>query len=65
MTARLPCTQANIRSRIAAARDAGLHVWGIRPDGTLILGDKPLEAPSATGGQADNATPSKWEDIQA
>lgn len=65
MTTRLPFTQQTLRRAIAAARKEGLHVQGIRPDGTLILGEKPVTGPSLAIDSADNAPPSKWEDVEA
>ncbi len=37
MTRALPFTKARLRRAIEAAREAGLRVTGIRPDGTLIV----------------------------
>lgn len=65
MTARLPFTQASVRRRIKAAKAEGLHVIGIRNDGTLILGEKPLDVLPGVQPQPDNAETSKWEDIEA
>jgi hypothetical protein len=48
MTRAVPFTQAILRRAIEAARKAGLRVTGIRPDGTLIVGetiDGPQDAP--------------------
>jgi hypothetical protein len=39
MTRAIPFTQASLRRAIKAARDSGLRVTGIRPDGTLIVGE--------------------------
>jgi hypothetical protein len=50
---------------IKAARKAGLYVTGIRPDGTLILGEKPGADIPTTAPDADNAESSKWEDVEA
>jgi hypothetical protein len=41
MTRAIPFTKARLRRAIEAAREAGLHVTGIRPDGTLIVDDNP------------------------
>lgn len=35
-----PFTQASLRRAIEAARKAGMHVIGIKPDGTIILDDR-------------------------
>jgi hypothetical protein len=50
MTRAIPFTQASLRRAIKAAREAGLHVTGIRQDGTLIVGEtteSPEEQPKA------------------
>lgn len=65
MTARLPFTQATVRRAIAAARAEGLHVHGIRPDGTVIIGDKPSPGTTQTETAAHDAPPSKWEEVEA
>jgi hypothetical protein len=41
VTRPLPFTKARLRRAIEAAREAGLSVTGIRPDGTLIVDDNP------------------------
>jgi hypothetical protein len=41
MTRALPFTKASLRRAIEAAREAGLHVTGIRPDDTLIIDENP------------------------
>lgn len=41
MTRAIPFTKARLRRAIEAAREAGLRVTGIRPDGTLIVDDSP------------------------
>ncbi|WP_458760502.1 hypothetical protein ACSVBT_06840 [Afipia sp. TerB] len=64
MTKALPFTKASIRRRIEAAREAGLRVKGIAPDGTIMVdNDPPGLAPSDLTGPDRNA--SKWEDVQA
>lgn len=44
MTRPIPFTKARLRRAIEAAREAGLRVTGIRPDGTLIVDDNPQTA---------------------
>jgi hypothetical protein len=39
LTTRLTFTQAGLRRAIKAARKEGLHIRGIRPDGTLIVAE--------------------------
>lgn len=38
---------------------AGRFVIGVRPDGTLIVGEKPVDGGVLV---AEGASPSKWED---
>lgn len=46
MTAALAFTEASMARAIKAVARAGRFVIGIRPDGTLIVGDKPVETAS-------------------
>jgi hypothetical protein len=46
MTRPLPFTKASITRRILGVRDAGLHVVGIAPDGTLIVAENPINPSS-------------------
>ena len=46
MTKALPFTKASLRRAIEAVESAGKFVVAVRPDGTLIVGDKPVEAAS-------------------
>jgi hypothetical protein len=41
MTRAIPFTKARLRRAIEAARESGLRVTGIRPDGTLIVDENP------------------------
>ena len=41
MTKPLPFTAAGIARAINGVQAAGKHVIGVRPDGTLIVGDNP------------------------
>ena len=65
MTKPLPFTQASIRRAVKAARKEGLHVLGIRPDGTVIVGDNPNIGVPALPTSTENAPSSKWEDVEA
>lgn len=38
-----PFTQTAVSRAIAAAKKAGLHVVAIRPDGTVIVSEKPVD----------------------
>jgi hypothetical protein len=67
VTKRAAATQAQVRRNIKAARLEGLRIAGIRPDGTLILGDgnSPL-SPILDGGLDEPAASiTKWRDIEA
>jgi hypothetical protein len=46
MTKALPFTQASIARRIKGVEKAGLFVVGVKPDGTLIVADKPIDPTS-------------------
>ena len=46
MTRPLPFTEASIARAIKGVMRAGLFVVGIAPNGTLIIGDKPVDAAS-------------------
>jgi hypothetical protein len=48
MTRAIPFTKAQIRRAIEAAREAGLRVTGIAPDGTLLLEERELGRPQDT-----------------
>jgi len=63
MTRALPFTQASLRRAIEAARKAGLHVTGIRPDGTVIVRESTEIVVDALSGEATDPI-SKWEDIE-
>lgn len=65
MTKAMPFTEASLARAIKGVERAGRFVIGVRTDGTLIVGDKPLETASfvPTAGQDEPA--SKWEDQRA
>ncbi len=65
MTTRAPFTQQTVRKAIAAARKEGLHIHGIRPDGTVMVGENPPLESAAAPLASENAPPSKWEDVEA
>lgn len=65
MTARAAFTQQTVRKAIAAARKEGLHVYGIRPDGTVMVGENPPLHGEAPLEQAENAETSKWSEVEA
>lgn len=64
MTTRLPFTRAGLERAITAARNTGLRVTGIRPDGTLIVQDG--EAPVAPlEHEEHSAATSRWSGVKA
>jgi hypothetical protein len=67
LTKRAAATQAQVRRNIKAARLEGLRIAGIRPDGTLIVGDGdiPLSPVLDCGLDDQAASISKWGDIEA
>ena len=67
LSKRAIATQAQVRRNIKAARLEGLRIAGIRPDGTLILGDgnSPLSPILDCGLDEPAASISKWGDIEA
>jgi hypothetical protein len=62
MTRPLPFTEASIARAIRGVERAGRHVLGVRPDGTLIVGNNPVDASSMVPAEAHNVPASKWED---
>ena len=67
MTRKLPFTQQSVRRAIEAARKAGLHVLAIRADGTVIVGQHPVDASKLTPAAAqtvDEAERAYWENVK-
>jgi hypothetical protein len=62
MTRALPFTSASLARAIKGVELAGRFVVGVKPDGTLIVGDKLVETASLVPAGAHNAPASKWED---
>lgn len=52
MTSKIPFTQAGLKRAIKAARDAGLRVTGIKPDGTVLVEEH--------GAHATHAVDNDW-----
>jgi hypothetical protein len=65
MTRALPFTEASLARAIKGVERAGRFVIGVRADGTLIVGDKPIETASMIPLEGQNAPASKWEDQRA
>ena len=62
MTKALPFTELSLARAIQGVKKAGMFVVGVRPDGTLIVGDKPVDTASLVPQIAQDAPASKWED---
>jgi hypothetical protein len=62
MTKALPFTANGLARAIKGVELAGRFVVGVRPDGTLIVGDKPVDTTSLVPQIAQDAPASKWED---
>jgi hypothetical protein len=67
MTRTAPFTQAQIKRAIAAAKNAGLRILGIRPDGTVIVydGKRPIEEAlrSALGCSMASRADNEWDSV--
>ncbi len=64
MTKALSFTQASMRRAIKAVESAGKHVIGVRPDGTLIVGNQPIDCLSLIPAN-ENSEASRWGDVRA
>lgn len=65
MTRAMPFTAASLARAIKGVELAGRHVVGVKADGTLIVGDKPVDTASLVPQDAQNQPASKWEDQRA
>jgi hypothetical protein len=65
MTKALPFTEHSLARAIKGVEKAGRFVIGVRPDGCLIVGDKPIDSASMIPADAQNDPASKWEDQRA
>lgn len=66
MSRRAGATQAEIRRIIKAAIKEGLHIVGIKPDGTVIVDNDSISVlPAGAGLDAQSLSRSDWEDIEA
>lgn len=62
MTKALPYTAAGVSRRIRGIQDAGLHPIGVTADGTVLIGEKPLDSASLVPIHEHDVAASKWED---
>lgn len=65
MTRALPFTEASLARAIKGVERAGRFVIGVRADGTLIVGDKPIDSASMIPPERQDEPTSKWEDQRA
>lgn len=56
MTKALPFTVHSLARAIKAVEQAGRFVVGVKPDGTLIVGDKPVDVTSLVPADGQNPT---------
>jgi hypothetical protein len=62
MTKPLPFTEASLARAIRGVERAGRFVVGVKPDGTVIVGDRPINVTFIIPEIDQNAPASKWED---
>lgn len=65
MTRALAFTEASLARAIKGVERAGRFVIGVRADGTLLIGDKPLETAYLDPVPVQDDPASKWEDQRA
>jgi hypothetical protein len=64
MTTRVPFTKAKIKRAITAARELGLRVKGIRPDGTVEVEDTDAPIVPEIGERQADAADTSWDDVR-
>jgi hypothetical protein len=64
MTKPLPFTEASLARAIRGVERAGRFVVGVRADGTVLVGLKPLDPISLVPEIEQGDPASKWEDVQ-
>ena len=57
MTRSLPFTEASVARAIKGVGRAGLFVVGVKPDGTLIVADKPIDVASLVSANEQSSPP--------
>lgn len=62
MSRPLPFTEASLARAIKGVERAGRFVVGVKPDGTLIVGNSPIDIASLVPEAVQNVPASKWED---
>lgn len=62
MSRPLPFTSASLARAIRGIELSGRFAVGVKPDGTLIIGDKPVDVAALVPVPVQNNPASKWED---
>jgi len=65
MSKPLPFTEASLARAIRGVERAGRFVVGVKGDGTLLIGSKPLDTASLVPEIEQDIPASKWEDQRA
>jgi hypothetical protein len=60
MTKKAGIRESDLRRMIRAARKEGLHVVGMRPDGTLLLSEVPLASTGVAGEETPDQAFDRW-----
>jgi hypothetical protein len=58
MTRPIPFTAASLARAIRGIEQAGKFAVGVRPDGTVIIGDKPVDVASLLPAESEQSPPS-------
>jgi hypothetical protein len=61
MTKRAVATQAQVRRNILAAQKVGLHIMGIKPDGTVLISNEPPPLLLLD----EQSLHAKWKEVEA
>ena len=67
MTVKALATQTSIQRAIRAARKEGLHVLGVRPDGTILTGESPIPVNELVPSVPEDETEKEkrfWENVK-
>jgi hypothetical protein len=65
VTKALAFTEASLARAIKGIERAGRFVVGLKPDGTLLIAQKPLDIAALVPPDRQEEPPSKWEDRPA
>ncbi|MET4187672.1 hypothetical protein ABIB86_000379 [Bradyrhizobium sp. JR1.7] len=64
MSKALPFTEMSLARAIKGVERAGSFVVGMKPDGTLLIGKKPLDTTALVPAESPPEPASKWADRQ-